>query len=366
MKMFFCDCGNLTHFENVRCVACGAALAFLPEKSDLVVTQPAGPAGDALVVPRYGGSRHYRLCANGLEHGACNWLVEANAGRALCLACHLNAIVPPLSDDAARAAWIEIERAKRRLVYSLLDLGLPLTARADDPQRGLAFAFLQRQDPEKPVTTGHADGVITLDIAEADDPFREEVRRSLGETYRTLLGHLRHEVGHYYWDLFFSEDQRACRRFRDVFGDERRDYAPALEEHYRSGPPADWRNRFVSAYASSHPWEDWAETFAHYLHVHDLTETARAFGLTVEPRDPGGRRLREASANLSDVRSFTGLMRAFPVLTVAINALNRSMGLRDAYPFVLSDSAVTKLRFVHDTAKEAAQKHASNHQGGHT
>jgi len=181
VKVFFCDCGNLVHFENAACVACGRSLAYLPEKTDMVVVEPADD----------------RLCKNGKDYGACNWLVRADDDNPFCVACRLNQIVPPLADDAARAAWIEIERAKRRLVYSLLELGLPLVSKADDPERGLAFAFLQQENPQEPVVTGHADGVITLNIAEADDPFREEVRRNLGETYRTLLGHLRHEVGHY-------------------------------------------------------------------------------------------------------------------------------------------------------------------------
>jgi hypothetical protein len=349
VKVFFCACGNLVHFENVSCVACGRALAFVPERREMVVVDPAAQE---------------RLCSNGRAYGACNWLVAEGDDHPFCVSCRLNQIVPPLADDAARAGWIEIERAKRRLVYSLLDIGLPLVSKADDPEQGLAFAFLQQESPQQPIVTGHADGVITLDVAEADDPFREEVRRSLGETYRTLLGHLRHEVAHYYWDRFFDGDANARGRFRDLFGDETADYEEALRAHYSSGPPADWQDRFVSAYASSHPWEDWAETFAHYLHMRDTTETAHAFGLTVAARDPSGRPVREASARPTDIRSFDGLVRAFPPLTLAINALNRSMGVRDAYPFVLSGPAVTKMRFVHDTAIGAARKHSTNHQGG--
>jgi hypothetical protein len=211
-----------------------------------------------------------------------------------------------------------------------------LKSKRDDPAGGLGFAFLQEQDPQKKILTGHADGIITLNIAEADDPFRESVRQNLGETYRTLLGHLRHEVGHYYWDLLFKNDPERRRRFQEVFGDETADYAQAVQAHYQDGPPADWQTRFVSAYASSHPWEDWAETWAHYLHARDTTETARAFGL----------------ARPADNLSFDVLMQAFPPVTLAINALNRAMGLRDAYPFVLSDLAVSKMRFVHDAIGE--------------
>jgi hypothetical protein len=360
MKMFSCDCGNLTHFENVACVSCWSALAFLPEEMDLVVVVPDGRTEGLLRVQRDGSGDRYRMCRNGQQFGACNWLVKAGEEPELCLACRLNRIVPPLAEPGARTAWIDIERAKRRLVYGLLDLGLPVASKADDPEHGLAFAFLEQQEGAPKIVTGHAGGVITLDIAEADEPYREHARQSLGETYRTLLGHLRHEVGHYYWDRFFAGDEDQLAAFRALFGDEHEDYPGALERHYAGGAPADWQTRFVSAYASSHPWEDWAETWAHYLHIRDLTQTAASFGMTTRPRDQGGRLLREvafrAGPSPADDRSFTELLRSFPPLTVAINALNRSMGLPDAYPFVLSEGAIAKMRFVHDTAARAARR----------
>ena len=92
-----------------------------------------------------------------------------------------------------------------------------------------------------------------------------------------MLGHLRHEIGHYYQPLLVTDWERC----RELFGDDREDYGAAMERHYASGPPADWPERFVSAYATMHPWEDWAETFAHYLHIRDVLQTAVAYGVTV-------------------------------------------------------------------------------------
>src|SRR5262249_50270393 len=155
--------------------------------------------------------------------------------------------------------------AKRRLVYTLLALNLPLVSRQEDRESGLSFEFLaDPADPAAPrVMTGHAGGVITVNVAEADDAERERRRLQMNEPYRPLLGAFRHEIGHYYWDRLIRGSARLAA-FRETFGDERADYAEALDRHHAGGPPGDWQDRFVSAYASSHPWEDWAETWAHY------------------------------------------------------------------------------------------------------
>jgi hypothetical protein len=349
MKVFFCRCGNLIHFENVSCVACGLKLAFDPGLLDMVDVEPAGDVLHVVGKPRAGD---FRMCKNALEYAACNWLVKTEDDTPYCVSCRFNHLVPPLADDGARGRWIKIEAAKRRLFYTLIDLGLPLRTKAEDQERGLAFQLLAQTNPDQKVLTGHADGVITLNIAEADDPYREKVREDMGETYRTLLGHLRHEVGHYYWDVFFKRDEKGRADFRERFGDETQDYAESLKKHYRNGPPSDWPIRFVSAYASSHPWEDWAESWAHYLHLRDTTETARAYGLSLSPRGPRGKPHPEIAAKPGDLRSFDSLAATFPPLTVAINALNRSMGVRDAYPFIWSEGAVAKMRFVHEKTQE--------------
>jgi hypothetical protein len=284
--------------------------------------------------------RTHRLCKNNLDHQACNWLVSAGDQDPFCTACRLNEVIPDLSDPDGRAAWLKIEQAKRRLVYTLISWRLPLASKSEDPKEGLGFAFLKRVDSGPPVLTGHEDGLITLNIAEADDPFRESTRQNLGETYRTLLGHFRHESGHYYWFRIVRNDTALLNAFRALFGDESVAYDGALKSHYGAGERAGWETEHVSAYAAVHPWEDWAETWAHYLHMWDTMETAAAFGLSLGPRLP-------ASTDLV-TRSFEQLLAGWPALTLAINGLNRAMGLRDAYPFAPSEKVVTKLRFVHE------------------
>ena len=178
--------------------------------------------------------------------------------------------------------WQALEAAKRRLIYAMNRLGLPLESKKEDEIKGLAFDFLADADPSQPVMTGHDDGLITINIAEADSAEREKRRVELGEPYRTLLGHLRHEVGHYYWDVLVRDGGR-IEASRAVFGDESLDYQEALERHYQNGAPAGWQETYVSAYATMHPWEDFAETWTHYLHMVDTLDTAASFGMAVEP-----------------------------------------------------------------------------------
>src|SRR4029453_19363135 len=128
------------------------------------------------------------------------------------------------------------------------------------------------------VMTGHASGLITSNAEEADDALREQIKYALREPYRTLVGHLRHEVGHYYWDrLVWNTPWRGP--FRQLFGDERASCDDGLKRNYEQGPPADWASSYVSSYATSHPWEDWAETWRRYVHVVDSLATAMGFGL---------------------------------------------------------------------------------------
>jgi hypothetical protein len=236
-------------------------------------------------------------------------------------------------------------------VYSLLRLGCPLKSKAEDPAHGLAFEFLaDSRAPGAPrVHTGHASGVITLNVAEADDAEREKRRVELHEPYRTLLGHFRHEVGHYYWDRLVQGSPR-IGRFRELFGDERKNYAQALKEHYEKGPPADWQRRFVSTYATSHPWEDWAESWAHYLHTSDTLEIAAACGLSLRPPRRDEPSLSHPTAPSGDgTEPFEKIIADWFSLTYVLNNLSRSLGQPDAYPFVLSTPAIEKLRFVHQT-----------------
>ena len=349
MKVFHCDhCQALVFFENVRCVKCQRVLAYLP---DLEVVGSLDPAGENLWTSPLGRSegRKYRLCQNFTQHNVCNWAVPADDPNPLCGACRLTRVIPDLSQPGNKEAWYRLEIAKRRLVYTLLRLGCPLRSKAEDPARGLAFEFLAETPATPRIVTGHAAGVISVNIKEADDAEREKRRVNLHEPYRTLLGHLRHEVGHYYWDRLV-QGTPAIERFRELFGDERQDYGQALKNHYANGPPADWQTRFVSAYAASHPWEDWAETWAHYLHMSDTLEIAAACGLSLRPprRDEpalGNPTVPSAEGD----EPFAKVIADWLSLTYVLNNLNRSLGQADAYPFVLPPPAIEKLRFVQET-----------------
>jgi hypothetical protein len=349
MRLFSCQCGQVLFFESTVCTRCHRPLAFLPDRAVVMAVVPAGGEDQANVLAAADDERgpRYRLCRNGQEHGVCNWAVLSEDPIEYCRACRLNQIIPNLSDPDTRAPWQRLEIAKRRLVYTLLELGLPLESKLDDPERGLAFNFLKEEPGSGQVFTGHNDGLVTINIAEADDPFREKMRVQLGETYRTVLGHFRHEIGHYYWDRLIK-GSHWLPRFRELFGDEQLSYEEAVKRHYDQGPPADWDGRFVSAYASMHAWEDWAETWAHHLHMTDTLETARAYGLAVKARSTEGPVAVAVSTRRLDLHSFDDLVGGWIPLTMALNSLNRSMGLPDSYPFVLSDAALEKLEFVHE------------------
>lgn len=259
--------------------------------------------------------------------------------------------IPNLAMPENLERWRKTEIAKRRLIYTLKRLQLPMEGRENRPP--LRFNFLAEIPGGAPVLSGHENGLITLNIAEADDAEREKRRTSLHEPYRTLLGHFRHESGHYYWDQLIANTPRLAR-FRELFGDETQDYSAALKEHYQRGAPSDWQTHLISAYASSHPWEDWAETWAHYLHIMDTMETAAGFGVSLAPKHPDARAMtadpKKAAGQKTD---FENILKHWFPLTYAFNSLNRGMGLPDLYPFVLSDPVVKKLHFIHEAVLEA-------------
>jgi hypothetical protein len=299
----------------------------------------------------------YRRCANFSGASKCNWLICESAGdlHTLCRCCRLNRTIPDQSIDGNAALWNKVELAKRRLVSSLIALGLPVASRMDeDPERGLAFDLLVADLPE-PVTTGHHNGVITLNVNEADDMAREAIRSELHEPYRTLLGHVRHESGHYYWSRLL-ENSRWHEPFRELFGDERQDYATALRTYYSDGPDPCWADTYVSAYANAHPWEDWAETWAHYLHMVDTLDTATGSGMGDNSgtllKDPFDKEVlyrfeddEDGDREADD--EFLGFFNAWVGLTSVLNEFSLGMGLADFYPFVLSKRSITKLHFVH-------------------
>ena len=338
MRAFTCPhCSALIGFENTDCLSCGSTLGYRRAFSAFARLADL-PDGDA-----EGGD--YVACANrGIV--SCNWLTTPDAPDGLCDSCALTRTRPADSDADGMRAFTLAEQAKRRLVYQLDLLELPIVPRSIDPEHGLAFDLLS--SAHEKVITGHDDGVITIDLAEGDDPHREAVRTSLGEPYRTLLGHLRHEIGHYYWDVFIDA-QPLQGAFRDLFGDERADYSEALKTHYAKPKNDDWRTSYVSDYASAHPWEDWAESFAHVLHMRDTLETAYAYGLHLSGPELSAKSADAPSVTTSPVRDYPGfdeLLDAWLSLTYALNAVNRSMGSDDLYPFVLVPKAIDKLRFV--------------------
>jgi len=267
-----------------------------------------------------------------------------------CIACNLNRTIPDLSIKENVDRWRKLEIAKHRLVYSLLKLPLPIESKLDHPDSGLCFDFLSAKVPtekDKKIMTGHANGVITIVLAEADSVSREQIRRSMKEPYRTLIGHFRHEVGHYYWQRIVFESEQLLDKFRETFGDERESYAEALKRHYKQGAPPDWQQRFISEYASSHPWEDWAETWAHYFHIINTMETAYSFGLKGDPTRSEIHHMKlDAIDPYSNLPFKTILDESIP-LFYAVNSINRSMGIPDVYPFVISDQVVAKLTFIH-------------------
>ncbi len=360
MRIFACGhCGHPVFFENVQCLNCGSALAFLPDRLEMAAVSPPDDNGLLQPLGEPENGRRYRMCHNHGAYQACNFAVPEGDPQTLCVSCRQTHLLPDLSVPANQDRWTQIELAKRRLFYTLAQLGLE-QGNPGETMSGPEFRFLADLPGEPPVMTGHQNGVITLNVAEADDDERAKRRIELREPYRTLLGHLRHECGHYYWPLLFTtEDQ--LQAFRSVFGDERQDYGEALKAHYAAGLRDNWQADFVSAYAMAHPWEDWAETWAHYLHMVDLLETASAYHTRVEipgvdapqttrVRDPFGRSQLD----------FETLVRQWVPVTLLVNSLNRSLGQNDAYPFALTPGAMTKLRYVHDVvaahhqAREAA------------
>jgi len=351
MKLFSCDhCGNSIYFENAICENCGHALGYASGHNALVSlnsengvwTSPALP-GEAFI-----------YCANAV-HGACNWLVPAQAGGDVyCAACRHNETIPHISNPTHLAQWQAIERAKKRLFYSLMRLGLPLHTRNEDRAHGLAFRFLADDESAADrVMTGHENGIITIALSEANDAERERRRVGMGEPYRTLLGHFRHEIGHHFWDLLVA-GKPSQERFRALFGDETADYGQALSNYYANGAPLGWFQTHISAYATAHPWEDFAESFAHHLHITDTVEMAAAFGLRARPTT------RDANLVVPAVLSdpymepdMQAIIDQWVPLASLINNLNRAVGQQDAYPFILTPPVVQKLGFINELVHQA-------------
>jgi hypothetical protein len=345
-RSYQCQCGTAIFFRNTQCLNCKSPLGYLPDTLSLVALSRGL---DPDTISPDGSDRSYKYCANRQTPALCNWLVEGSDPNALCIACRLNHTIPDLNDADNARYWGAIEAAKRRLVSQLLALGLPVKSKVgEDPERGLMFDFL-RSPPNGPaVMTGHANGLITMNVEEADDVKREKIKHDLHEPYRTLLGHFRHEVGHYYWDLLVR-DTKWLEPFRQLFGDEHASYAEALKRNYEAGPPPDWRNSCISSYAAMHPWEDWAETWAHYLHVVDSLGTALGFGLDAENLETEISPFTKQDLYAPDdpnASRFLELVNSSVEMIMVLNELAHSMGQPYFYPFVMSKPVVAKLQFV--------------------
>jgi hypothetical protein len=344
MRDFFCsNCGQRLAFENSVCLSCGSALGFSLDDMALLVIA-SGPNNRH---PGFIDARDYQLCAN-MHIAECNWLVRGGADGALCASCRLTRTRPNDSDTKALPAFARAEQAKRRLIAELHELMLPIVGRDEDPEYGLAFDLLSSEYEQ--VFTGHDNGVITVDLAEGDDVHREQLRIEMDEPYRTLLGHFRHEIGHYYYYRLVDPDRDYLAQFRELFGDPDADYQEALNRHYRNGAPAGWKRSYVSSYATMHPAEDWAETFAHYLHIRDTLDTSAAFGLA-----PAAATLQRRVLGPS---AFPILIDMWLPLSWSLNMVNRSMGHDDLYPFMLPTAVLEKMRFIHTVIDELTTEFA--------
>ena len=338
MRDFTCpNCGQHLTFENSLCLSCGSALGFSLDDMALLVIAAKEDEEHAGAVD----AGEYELCAN-LHLAECNWLVPVHTVRRLCKSCALTRTRPNDADTAALAAFAVAEQAKRRLIAELHELELPITDRDEDPRYGLAFDLLSSESEK--VFTGHHNGVITLDLAEGDDVHREQLRKAMSEPYRTLLGHFRHEIGHYYFYRLVDSSAEYRPRFCELFGDPDADYQEALDRHYREGAPSGWEKSFVSSYATMHPAEDWAETFAHYLHIRDTLDTCAAFGMAPAAATFDRRALGPSG--------FDTIIDMWLPLAWALNMINRSMGRDDLYPFVLPVRLLDKMRFIHTIIDE--------------
>lgn len=351
MKTSNCQCGNRIFFENTQCLNCNSLLGYLSDEGVLSSLIQIDDKRWRSTV----NQQDYRKCRNYEDLYGCNWMIPVSDPGNFCPSCRLSEIIPNLGKQENIERWKRIERAKRRLVYSLFWLELPIEDKKTDPVNGLSFHLMEDHEhysefaispsDKHQVITGHVAGTITLNIAEADSSFREDIRNRLQESYRTILGHLRHESGHYYWDRLVN-NSIYLEGFRELFGNEQEDYQKALANYYQNGPVKDWYTHYVSAYACSHPWEDWAECWAHYLHMIDAMETAYNFGDEIYTSDvvvPGQQFSKEylSSININDI------IDEWAKLSVMLNEMNRSLGQADAYPFNVTDVLRNKIAFIH-------------------
>ncbi len=355
MKTFYCDhCSQLIYFENTECLNCGHILGFCPDTQKNTAFEATENGLWKSLAPRSLG-KLYKKCLNYSNENVCNWMIPVTSTENFCLSCRLNQTIPDIHVGDNRKYWYKLEQAKRRLIYSILRLKLPLKNRKQDPENGLVFEFLEGPElsqPERsPVSTGHNKGLITINVAEANDAVRVKLRLEMKEMYRTLLGHFRHEIGHYYW-FTLVQNSKWLDTCREIFGDDRLDYQEALSNYYATQTQRQLHPDYISVYASSHPWEDWAETWAHYMHIYDTLETAYSWKINFNPKLSKYPK-KDHDVEISTDESFNEMLTNWSWATGALNSLNRSMGLNDPYPFIVTAKVSDKLRFIHKVIHES-------------
>ncbi len=345
MQRFTCSCGNVIFFGNYTCLKCGGAVGYDPASGGMVRIEP----GDRL-----------KRCDNGIKYKVCNWLLPADNSGGLCVACDMNRTIPDPGTGQNLMLWGRMELAKRQLLCTLMRMGIALTSQKANPAQGLAFDIVSALSNPN-VTMGHLNGVITVNLEEADDTYRQINRQQLGESSRTLLGHFRHESAHFMWQRYLSDlawDDPLRLAFRETFGDEWLDYAEALKKHYKQGPAVGWEQSCITAYAASHPWEDWAETWAHYLQIVDGLETCESFGIQVKnialplvmlPGAAGTLPAALPQSGQSD-RDFLAWLQRWMCLSTVLNEIAGSLGEHPLYPFVIPVRVAQKLRLAHHFA----------------
>jgi hypothetical protein len=371
MKTFRCSCDNkqLLFFESSSCVSCQRVVG-LDDAFDKVEPYDFDEEGGCYFKARRPAAR-YQKCDNNANYNVCNGMVnlddlvpEDGNDEVLCFACRFNETVPDLSIVEHIPLWQKMEAAKRRALYTLKALSLPLRNLRQDPENGLSFDFttdrdvndhfVSKLDYSESVFTGHDCGHITINLAEADDVARSQTKHAMNERYRTLLGHFRHELGHYYFDQLIVGSEKKHALSKECFGDDELDYQESLKKYYENKPADNWRDEFISEYATMHPYEDWAETWAHYMHIMDTLETAKNFSITgsitgdaADAEETDELNLPQDSKFFYSQTSITSVLDAWMEFSVILNSLNRSMGMNDAYPFVLSQPVRKKLSFIH-------------------
>ncbi|TEW54889.1 hypothetical protein E2R68_06890 [Psychromonas sp. RZ22] len=371
MKTFQCTCEDkpILFFESNRCLRCDTTVGIDDNFNHVEPYQFNTTTG--LFFKAKQPDVHYKKCDNNEQFNACNGMVNISTlvadpdnNEILCFACRFNETIPDLSIAEHIPLWKKMETAKRRALYTLKSLKVPLQTITENPETGLSFDFITDRnvkdhfaspiEGQEMVFTGHDCGHITINLAEADDVARSQTKSAMGERYRTLLGHFRHELGHYYFDQLIVPSPEKWALCKQYFGDDELDYQEALEHHYEHGAPNNWRGTFISQYATMHPYEDWAETWAHYMHIIDTLETAQNFSMTGSTTSVEETTEEVNDLNLpQDTRYFrrqtdiTSILDTWVDFSVMLNSLNRSMGLPDAYPFLLTQAVRTKLTFIH-------------------